>query len=142
MNDNADNTHTPGSIDPQRHAIRFLVDDPVLGWKIFPLTRALAAFHGEATIPEYAGCSLRVAFAHVKIAGGHLTGLTRLECSGWLLDGEGRVDQDKLMSGIKERIDPTEEPIDFRVLASVPVTNEDIMAIWACLEVRWIMKHS
>lgn len=136
MNDNADNTHTPGSSDPQRHAIRFLVDDPVLGWKIFPLTRALAAYHGEATIPEYAGRSLRIAFAHVEVAGGHFTCLTRLECSEWLLDGEGRVDQDKLMRNIVKGIDPPVEPIDFRLLASVPVVEKDIIAIQRCLGVQ------
>lgn len=136
MNDNADYTYKLNSVAQDRHAIRFLVDDPVHGWKTFPLTRALAAYHGDLTITEYAGCTLRIAFAHAEVAGGHLTRLTRLECAEWLLDGEGRVDQDRLMNDIKESIDPTEEPIDFRVLSSVPVTNVDIMAIRGCLGVR------
>lgn len=142
MNDNANNTHPSGSAAPQRHAIRFLVDDPVLGWKIFPLTRALAANRGDLRLPEYAGCSLRIAFAHVEIVGGHLAKLTRLDCSGWLLDAEGRINQDKLMRDNVESIDPVEGAIDFRLLASVPVTSEDIMSIRRCLGVEVCPKHS
>lgn len=129
MNDNVEGTHVPDSVDRQRHAVRFLVDDPVLGWRLFSLERALLAYQGDLKLPEYTGCALRIAFAHVEVVGGHLTRLMRLECSEWLLDGEGRVDQDKLMREIVESIDPVTGPINFKLLASVPMADEDIIAI-------------
>lgn len=136
MQINAENPHGSGQEDKQQSSIRFLIDDPVIGWRLFPLTKGLAAYQDDLKLPEYAGCSLRIAFAHVVVVGWHLTRLTRLDCSGWLLDAEGRVDQDKLMSDIVESIDPVREPIDFRLLTSVPMAEKDIIAIQRCLGVQ------
>lgn len=55
--------------------------------------------------------------------------LERWECGEWQLDSEGWVDQDVLMKGIVERVDPVDHEIDFQLLAMVTVTSSGIHAI-------------
>lgn len=133
MHDDSEKRIEPAQNVCIRSTVRFLIDDPALGWRLFPLTRALVAYQGELRMPEYAGMSVRIAFAHMELEDGRPAVLKRLECSAWHLDDEGRIDQDRLMEGIVERIDPVAGTIDFRLLASVSVTDEDISAIQRCL---------
>ena len=136
MHDGSEHEGEVASARKLPSATRFLIDDPTLGWRLFPLSRALVAYQGDLRLPEYVGLSLRIAFAHVELAGNRPTKLMRLECSEWHLDAEGRVDQDKLMSDIVERIDPVEGDIDYRLLTSVPMTASDIEAIKRCLGIQ------
>lgn len=117
----------------KQSAPKFLIDDPERGWTLFPLQRGLSAYHGNLVLPEYAGLTLRVAFAHIEHPTDRPKMLVRLEVSVWQLDREGRVDQDVLMRQIIENIDPKEESIDFRLLTSAPVTDDDIAEIKRCL---------
>lgn len=129
MHGNPGNKNGSRSATEARRAIRFLLNPSGQGWRRFPLTKALSAFQGELALPEYAGQRLRVAFAHLGVDKDGMRSLARLECAEWQLDSEGRVDQDVLMKGIVDRVDPVGHEIDFRLLATVTVTNQDVRAI-------------
>jgi hypothetical protein len=41
---------------PKQYAsMRFLIEDPATGWRIFSLRRALLVYRGELSLPNYGG---------------------------------------------------------------------------------------
>jgi hypothetical protein len=112
---------------------RVLIDDPASGWRLFPLNRALLVYQGDLAIPELSNQTIRVVFAHVTTAAGKTVKLNRLEFSEWRLNADGQIDQEVEMQDIVKRVDPVEGEIDHALLASVPVTDDDISAIKRCL---------
>lgn len=129
MHGNATDEHGSQRVVEARRAVRFLFDTPGQGWRLFPLTKALNAYRGELALPLYADQRMRVAFAHLTVDKNKVRSLERLECGEWQFDADGRVDQEVLMKGILERVDPVGHEIDFRLLASVPITSQDIREI-------------
>lgn len=108
----------------------FFIDYPTTGWMPYPLSKALLAHQGELQIPELANQTIRTALVYVRTTEGEPTGITRMECSEWLMDANGRVNQDKVMQGIQERINRVEGArTDHSLISTVPVSKEDMATI-------------
>lgn len=95
--------------------LRFLINNPTLGWRTLPMNKALSAQRGDLQLSELSGQTVKVAFAHVTMRRGKVINLRRVQISEWKLDSDGRVDQEAVMSGIIARLDTgadshTEDP--------------------------------
>lgn len=108
----------------------FFIDFPATGWMPYPLSKALLTHQGELQIPELANLAIRTALVYVRTTEGEPTRITRMECSEWLMDANGWVNQDKVMQGILERINRIEGArIDHSFISTVPVSKEDMATI-------------
>lgn len=108
----------------------FFIDYPTTGWMPYPLSKALLTHQGELQIPEFANLAIRTALVYVRTAEGEPTKITRMECSEWLMDANGRVNQDKVMQEILKRINRVERArIDHSFISTVPVSKEDMATI-------------
>lgn len=101
----SDNGFEQGKPNDKQPTFRFLINHPTRGWQAFPLTKAMAAYRGDAPLPEFAGLTIKVALAHVSVESGKAVGLQQLQVSEWVLDSAGQVDQDAVWSSIIARID-------------------------------------
>lgn len=95
----------PGIPIEKQPTFRFLINHPAHGWQVFPLKRAMAAYRGDAPLPEFAGQTLKVALAHVMVESGRVAGLQQIQVSEWVLDSGGLIDQDAVWSSIIARLD-------------------------------------
>lgn len=100
-----DDGFDPGLPTDKQPTFRFLINHPTHGWQALPLKRAMAAYHGDARLPEFAGLTIKVALAHVTVESGRVTGLQQLQVSEWVLGSDGQVDQDAVWSSIIARLD-------------------------------------
>ena len=121
--------------ETRRSVTRCLIDDPAKGWRLFGVQRAMDAYRGRVSLPKYAGRTLRVAFAYLDAPADSTKPprLVRMECSEWILDADGNVDQDIVQAEILKKIDPVVGPIDFSMLGSAALTQQDMAAILKCL---------
>ncbi len=101
----SDNGFEQGKPNDKQPTFRFLINHPTRGWQAFPLTKAMAAYRGDAPLPEFAGLTIKVALAHVSVESGRVTGLQQLQVSEWVLDSAGQVDQDAVWSSIIAKLD-------------------------------------
>lgn len=119
-----------------KRIIRFLIDDSVSGWTVYPVDKALRVYRGEICLPHYASQSLRVAFAHLEHEIDRQTKLARLEAAEWAFNESGYIDEKKVMQGIIAKLD---DPIIFKVdtdfAVSHPLMAEDISAIRKALKI-------
>lgn len=114
--------------------MRFLIDDPVKGWRVISAKRVLAAQRGELLMPELANRTVRVAYADVAVSDGKPVALYWLEIVEWRVDAEGRVDQAVLMSRIVEKLDQSAEAQQKRSERdAVSVCKTDLHAICSAL---------
>lgn len=108
----------------------FFIDYPATGWMPYPLSKALLTHQGELQIPELANLAIRTALVYARTDHGEPTKITRMECTEWLVDANGRVNQDKVMQGVLERINCVEGArMDHSFISTVPVSKEDIATI-------------
>lgn len=108
----------------------FFIDHPATSWTPYPMSKSLLTHQGELQIPELANLAVRTALVYVKTTEGEPTRITRMECTEWLIDASGRVDQENVMRGILERINPVEGvEVDHSFIRTVPISGEDIAAI-------------
>ena len=84
---------------------KFLIEDPVLGWRTFPLGRAMLVYRGGLPLPELAGRTVRVVYAHVSLVDKKMRGLHGLTPSEWKFDGEGRIDEEEKTRRIQMHLD-------------------------------------
>jgi hypothetical protein len=121
--------------DTRRSVTRCLIDDPVKGWQLFGVQRAMEAYKGHLSLPKYAGRTLRIAFAYIDAPADNTLPprLVRMECNEWVLDAVGNVSQGIVQAEIVKKIDPVAGPIDFSMLGYVQVTAQDMAAILKCL---------
>lgn len=120
-------------------AMRFLIDDPALGWRLFPLNRAMLAYRGDLRLPGYANQTVRVALAYVSTRNRKVVDLLRLQVSEWKLNSDGRVNQKTLMSGIIRKLDQnTEEHVENRNNILDKLSPPDLKAICQALKVPTI----
>lgn len=106
----------------------FAIDHPDHGWKRFPLTRALQVSRGELCLPEFANQVIRTALVHVRLIDRLAIGVLRIELSEWKIDADGRVDQEKALRRIIDRIDGGDS-----AGAATPSAT-DVEAIKRCLD--------
>lgn len=108
----------------------FFIDYPTTGWMPYPLSKALLTDQGKLQIPELANLAIRTALVYVRTGEGEPARIARMECSEWLMDATGRVNQENVMRGILDRINPVEGVrIDHSFISTVPISKEDIAAI-------------
>jgi hypothetical protein len=86
-------------------AIRCLIEYPALGWRLFPLRKAMSADFNDLHLPEHANQTIRVASVYVTVKHGKVIELRRRQISEWSLDADGRIDQGKMMAGIIKKLD-------------------------------------
>ncbi|MBE0624230.1 MAG: hypothetical protein IH606_05390 [Burkholderiales bacterium] len=84
------NERSPG----QPIAMRLLIEDPVVGWRRFPVKKAMIAYRGNRQLEELRGQTVRVVVALVIMNGRKIHDIFRLEPSVWKLDSQGRVDRE------------------------------------------------
>jgi hypothetical protein len=117
-------------------AVRFLVEYPIKGWKLFSVNRVSAAYRGNLLLPDLANQTIRVAFADVAVKNRRPVALYSLELAEWHVNAEGRVDQTALMSRIVEKLDQNAEtPQKRSERDTIPVSKADLDAI--CLALRF-----
>ncbi|MDD2721355.1 MAG: hypothetical protein PHH47_08625 [Gallionella sp.] len=108
----------------------FFIDYPTTGWMPYPLRKALLTDQGELQIPELANLAIRTALVYVRTIEEEPARITRMECEEWLIDATGRVNQENVMRGILERLNPVEgAKIDHSFISTVPISKEDIAAM-------------
>lgn len=61
--------------------LRYLIEDPNLGWRKFAMTKATLAYRGELLLPELAGRTVRVVLAVAILKARKVHDLHRLELS-------------------------------------------------------------
>lgn len=115
----------------------FLIDDPETGWRRYSLNNAWLAYQGEIRMAKLTNIAIRVVLAYVEVTEGIPERLIRLQCSKWLINSDGLVDQDEVMRGILERLNPDESlKIDHSFISTVAISDEDIAAIKRCLGIE------
>jgi len=115
-------------------AMRFLIDDPVKGWRVISAKRVLAAQRGELLMPELANRTVRIANAKVGMRSRKLVALFSVTLVEWRIDAEGRVDHEALMAGIIGKLDqkgcaPGKNVIE----TSLQLSQADLEAIYVAL---------
>lgn len=134
--DNSENKFGMAQAIAETLALRFLVEYPIKGWRIFSAKRVFAAQGGKLLLPELANRTIRVAFADVAVRNGRPVAVYRVELTEWRVDAVGRVDQTTLMSRIVEKLNHRGETQQQETgnRADQP-SQADIDAI--CLELRF-----
>jgi len=71
---------------------RLFVSDDEGGWRRLALNAGYLTSHGALPLPEFAGQTITVAFAHVEVSGPRVVRLLRLERVRWRFDQHGNFD--------------------------------------------------
>lgn len=95
---------TQEAASDNQSAMRFLIDDPARGWRLFSMKKAMVVHRGALLLPEYANQTVRVVSAYVTTQHSKVIGLHQLEVAEWKFDSDGRVDRQALMSGIVKKL--------------------------------------
>jgi hypothetical protein len=133
-------TETPKNLFAQEQSsdqpitLRYLIDDPILGWRTFPMAKATSAYRGELLLPEWAGRTVRVVLAVAILKGRRIHHLQRIEPSEWKFDSEGRVDQDEVMRRIQKHVNSATGETAATGVATRRLSDADISAIRRCLK--------
>lgn len=117
-----------GATSAGRQVIRMFVDDPLMRWRAFPVSRGMSIYRGEARVQKFAGNTMRIATAVVEFDGDKPVALTSLSISNWKIGADGFADQNEQMRGIVEKIDGGAGDADVSM-----ATKEDVEAIKRCL---------
>jgi hypothetical protein len=122
-------------IDPERsdsdgQSIWFAIEWPNVGWKRFPLNRALLVSRGKKRLPDLAGQVIRTALVYVQVYNRKAVGVSKIEIDTWTIDSDGRVDQGEAMSHIKEKLNGGPG------VADQTPSVADVAAIKHCLGIR------
>lgn len=119
---------------PRQYAsMRFLIEDPATGWRIFSLRRALLVYRGELLLPNCGGRIIRVVNAFASFHGMKVTKLLKLEPSEWKFDSAGRVNQEEKMRRIIKKLDVEPGKVSWWDTTTPQLTETDISAIRRCL---------
>ena len=111
-------------------AIRCLIEHPVRGWRLFSLKKAMSANVDDLHLPEHPNQTIRVAWVYVSVKQRKVIALRQIRISEWDLDADGRIDQDKMMAGIFEKLDQGTSGQDHdQEHASDTISDIDILAI-------------
>lgn len=89
----------------RRPSLRVLRRDPRTGWKIFPVSQALAAYQGKLALPDLAGQTVDIALAYVELMNRKPIRLARLEREEWQFDGNGEINEEAISNRILDKID-------------------------------------
>ena len=119
---------------PKHYAsVRFLIEDPATGWRIFSLRKAFLVYSGKLLWPNYGGRTIRVVNAFASFHGRKVTEVLKLEPSEWKLDPQGRIDQEEKMRRIIKKLDVEPGKVTWRDTTTPQLTEADISAIRRCL---------
>jgi hypothetical protein len=119
--DNAD----PKQPSSGRQTIRLFVDVPGSGWQAIGGTRGLAIPRDVLHLPEFAGQTVRVALANIRIESRKPSALKKLSIEKWKIGDDGNAEQEDQLQHVVARIKGT-------VGDSIP-RKDDIEAIKGCL---------
>jgi len=72
---------------------RLFVADDEKGWRRLALNSGYLASHGALPLPEFAGQTITVAFAHVEVQGPRVLKLLRVDRARWRFDAAGHFDR-------------------------------------------------
>ena len=127
---NYDDKRVLKSSNSDELGIRCLIEHPVRGWRVFSLKKAISANVDDLHLPEHPNQTIRVAWVYVSVKQGKVIALRQLHIYEWHLDADGRIDQDKMMAGIIEKLDQgtTGQDHDQRH-ASNAIGDADLLAI-------------
>lgn len=120
----------------QRIAMRYLIEDPIIGWRRFPIAKAMLAYRSDLRLPESGGRTIRTVLALVILEGRKISEIHRLEASEWKLDSEGRVDREDSIRRIQQKLDAVSDQSSDTDAAMPPLSDADIAAIRRCLGLR------
>ena len=120
----------PERPDSEGESIWFAIEWPNVGWKRFPLNRALLVSRGKKCLPDLAGQVIRTALVYVQVYNRKAVGVSKIEIGAWTMDGDGRVDQGEAMRHIKEKLNGDPGVVDQTPSAA------DVAAIKHCLGIR------
>ncbi len=85
---------------------RLFVSDDEGGWRRLALNAGYLTSHGALPLPEFAGQTITVAFAHVEVRGHRVLKLLRVERARWRFDAQGCFDQGFFREEIRARYWP------------------------------------
>ena len=110
--------------------IRCLIEHPFRGWRLFSLKKAMSANMDDLHLPEHPNQTIRVAWVYVSVKQRKVIALRQLHIYKWNLDADGRIDQDKMMAGIIEKLEQGTGGQDHaQGHASDTISDLDILAI-------------
>ena len=127
-------TYTPENDEMQIEAAatldvaRFLIQDPKFGWCLLPFQQGMLAYQGRLTLPQCAGCLIKVAHVYYTYTRGEPLEFTRLDVDEWLIDSNGLVDQGVARRKILEKLNGVD-----RAIADVGISDADLISIKRCL---------
>ncbi len=119
-------------IPGQHITMRFVVEDPVVGWRMFPVAKVTIAYRFGLQVPEWSGRTMRVALALVILEGKKLHELHRLEPSKWTIDSDGWIEPEVVMPDSPEYIDFPPNATDTET-GTKRLSGADVIAIRRCL---------
>ena len=102
---NYDDKRVLKSTNSDELGIRCLIEHPDRGWRLFSLKKAISANVDDLHLPEHPNQTIRVAWVYVSVKQGKVIALRQLHIYEWHLDADGRIDQDKMMAGIIEKLE-------------------------------------
>jgi hypothetical protein len=113
---------------PGRGTNRLFVELPDIGWKLIGGCLAIRVPNEILHLSEFAGKTVRIAFANIGIKNGKPTALRRLTIEYWQINDDGIADQDDQMHLVVARA--KDDLIEGK---RIKATQVDIDAILRCL---------
>lgn len=112
---------------------RYVIEDPVLGWRQLPMSKAHSIYRGDHSMPALAGKTIRVVYTHIVREHRKNQELLQIEPSEWAFDSEGRIDRDALIRGIVRKMDAVHGVASTDGSSVTELLPADVHAICACL---------
>ena len=134
MDDSSKPSYPPEQDPDPRITMLCLIENPARGWRTVSMNRAMRVYRGERQLPELAGQTVRVVYAHVISEHGKVLELRGLNASEWKFNNKGWIDEEEKLRQIQEHVNLETGQIAEAGTTTPLLTEADMSAIRRCLK--------